>query len=100
MTLLKSPAVISSVMLLLAFLDWNYGYYTFLRLIVTGTAVYYAYYLYTTIKEQTFWFWTLVGIAILFNPIIPVYLYDKSLWTIIDIIVASFFVVFILKYKK
>ncbi len=97
---LKMPAVLASVMLLLVFLDWNYGYYTFLRLIITGTAIYYGYYLYTELKEQNFWFWVLVGIALLFNPVVPVYLHDKSLWLIIDILVASFFMAFLLKYKK
>jgi len=97
---LKTPAVISAIMLLLAFLDWNYGYYSFLRLVVTGTAIYYVYYLYTEFKEQNSWSWILIGIALLFNPIIPVYLQDKSLWLIIDIFVASFFIAFLLKYKK
>ncbi len=97
---LKTPAVISSIVLLLSFFDWNYGYYTFLRLAVTGTAVYYSYYLYTYLKEQNLWFWTLIGIALLFNPLIPIYLHDKSLWLIIDILVAGFFIALLLKHKQ
>ena len=96
----KIPAIISSILLLLTFLDWSYGYYTFLRVVVTGTALYYTYYLYTKIKWQTFWFWGLVIIAVLFNPIVPVYLKSKSIWGIIDVIVVIFFVTLIIKLKK
>jgi len=94
------PAIISIVLLLLTFLDWPYGYYTFLKFIITGTVIYYAYYLYTKAKWQGFWFWELIVTGILFNPIIPVYLGDKTVWGVIDIIVAIFFVSLIMKFKK
>jgi len=94
------PAIISIVLLLLTFLDWPYGYYTFLRFIITGVAVYYAFYLYAIEKWQGFWFWGLIVTGILFNPIIPVYLGDKAVWGVIDIIVAIFFVSLIIKFKK
>ncbi len=71
-----------------------------MRIVVTAVAVYYAYYLYEALKRKDFWFWALVIIAILFNPIVPIYLYDKSVWGIIDVIVAVFFVVLIIKFKK
>ena len=32
-------------------------------------------------------------IGILFNPIIPVYLHSKILWTVIDIITAVWFII-------
>ena len=96
----KTPAVIAVIMLLLTFFDWPYGYYNFLRIVVTGIAIYYAYYLYEIIKEQDFWFWSLVIIIILFNPIFPIYLGDKSVWGVIDTIVAIFFISLIIKFKK
>lgn len=96
----KIPAIISLIMLLLTFFDWPYGYYTLLRIVVTGIAIYYAYYLYEIVKERNFWFWSLVVIAILFNPIIPIYLYDKTIWGFIDVIVAIFFISLIVKFKK
>ena len=74
----KLPAIIASVLLLLTFFDWPYGYYNFLRIAVTIVAVYYAYYLYKTIEKLNFWFWGLVVISILFNPIFPIYLGSKS----------------------
>lgn len=92
----KWPAVIACILLLLTFLSWPYAFYTFLRIVVAGVAVYYAYYLFI-LKKQDFWFWTLVLIAILFNPFVPIYLNDKSIWGIIDIITAIFFVILINK---
>lgn len=92
----KLPAIFTSILLLLTFFNWPYAFYIFLRIAVTGVAVYYAYYLFT-LKKQDFWFWTLALIAILFNPFIPIYLNDKSIWGIIDIITAIFFVILINK---
>jgi len=94
------PAIIAIIFLLLTFFDWPYSFYSILRIVVTIVAVYYAYYLYEVLKRTDFWFWALVGIAILFNPIFPIYLYDKTAWGIIDIIVAIFFVILIVKFKK
>ncbi|MFH1182739.1 MAG: DUF6804 family protein [Candidatus Moraniibacteriota bacterium] len=88
MKLTRMPAIIASIMLLLTFLDWPSGYYTLLRIAVTGISVYYAFYTYSVQKKLDVWFWILVAIAVLFNPIFPIYLYDKSIWWIIDIATA------------
>ena len=95
----KWPAVLASGLLILSFLAWPYAYYTFLRIAITGVAVYYAYYLYS-IKKQDFWFWGFVVIAILFNPIFPIYLGDKSIWGIIDIATAIYFITYLFTEKK
>lgn len=94
------PAIAASALLLLTFLDWPYGYYNFLRIIVTIVGIYYAYYLYQKFQKLDFWFWGLVTIIIIFNPIFPIYLGDKSVWMIIDIITAIFFTGLIIKFKK
>lgn len=94
------PGIIVAVMLLLSFFDWQYGYYTLLRWAVTGVSVYYAYLLYIDHKEKIVWFWGLVITAILFNPIVPVYLYDKTLWNIIDVVVAVFFVILVVSLRE
>jgi hypothetical protein len=94
----KIPAIIAITFLLLSFFDWAYGYYTFLRIITTGALVYYAYHL-ISIKRQGFWLWAMILVAILFNPFIPVYIRDKSIWGIIDIITAIFLFIFISKEK-
>jgi len=95
----KWPAIVSIIFLLLSFASWPYGYYTFMKFVVTGSVVYYAYYLYQ-IKKQNFWFWSSVATAILFNPIIPIYLRNKTLWSFIDVIVIIFLIVLLNKFKK
>lgn len=94
------PAVIASVLLIASFFQWPYGYYSLLKIIVTGVAIYYAFYLYEVLKQHGFWFWVLIGIAIIFNPIFPIYLKDKTVWNAIDILVAIFLIVLILKYRN
>lgn len=94
------PAIIGIIFLLLSFFDWPYSFYTILRIVVTIVAIYYAYYLYETFQKTGFWFWLLVVIAILFNPIIPVHLYDKSIWSVIDVVVAIFFLGIIIKFRE
>ena len=95
----KWPAIISIIFLLLSFASWPYGYYTFMKFIVAGSAVYYAYYLYQ-IKKQNFWFWGLVVIIILFNPIIPIHLGVKAMWGFIDVAVIGFLIGIIIKFRK
>ena len=94
------PGVVAIILLLLSFLDWPYGYYTFLRFAITGVAIYYIYCLHLKEKWQTFWFWALMVIGILFNPFIPILLGDKSVWGIIDVIVATFFAILIISLKR
>jgi len=92
------PIIISSILLIIAvFPISEYGYYIFLRWVVFLSSVYVAY-LFFKIK-RTNWEWVIVIIAILFNPIIPVYL-SKEIWQVIDIIVAIIFIVTIFISKK
>jgi len=94
------PGIIAIVLLLLTFFNWPYGFYTFLRWIVTAIAIYYACYLYQSLKIKDFWFWALVVVAVLFNPIVPIYIYNKSTWGIIDVVVAIFFGIIVVKFKE
>lgn len=96
----KLPAVVAIVILLLSFIDFPYGFYTLLRIIVTGIALYYAYHLHKKNETQEFWFWVFTGIAILFNPFISIYLYDKSVWGVIDLVVAVLLLCFIRMIRK
>ena len=63
-------------MLFIAVLPLGSGYYDLLRLVVRVAAA-------VNIFRGSFIF---IPILILFNPIIPVYLYDKAVWAIIDIV--------------
>lgn len=73
-------------------------YYTFLRIIVSvaaGIAVYH-------FGRQKEFHWAIVFgmILILFNPIIPIHLYRKSVWIPIDIITGILFLLIIFIRKK
>lgn len=89
--------VICVIALLLAIPSiWSYGYYQFLRWLIAGTAVFIVY-VASKLAKKT-WIWIMAVIAILFNPIAPIY-FDKGAWVVIDIIVAALFLISIFKIK-
>lgn len=83
--------LICSGLLLAALADLPIGYYTFLRIVVTIVAIG------VIIREFdngiNFWVISFGLIAIIFNPIIPVYLNDKEAWMPIDIKSALLFII-------
>ena len=80
--------VVAGVMLLLALGSWRYSYYQILRVVVCGASIYLAWRM-LDLKLQG-WAWGFIGVAILFNPLYPIYL-DKSVWQLIDVAAAIFF---------
>lgn len=94
---IKIPLVVSIIMLLLAIPPiWPYGYYTLLRLVVCGTAIYVAWNARKLNKEG--WIWSMGFVALLFNPIIPIHL-DKLTWSAVDLGIAILFIISIFKLK-
>jgi hypothetical protein len=82
------PAVAAAVLLLIALGQHPYGYYTFLRWAVTAAAVVVAS---VAWKSTMQWVtWPFVAIAILFNPIAPIYL-TRQHWRPVDVICAVAF---------
>lgn len=84
-------------MLLLGVMNLPIEYYTFLRIVVTiGTIC-------VILKEHSdgiIWQVIFGVMAILFNPIIPVYLYSKSLWIPLDIVAAILFTIKLFNLKN
>ena len=78
---------IPAILLFLAFLELPYGYYTFLRLVVTGISLYAAFGL---LEKGSINFWVMLAIATLFNPLIPVHL-TKEIWLPINVLVGIYF---------
>lgn len=76
-------------LLLLAIAEMPIGYYTLLRIVVTIGAIL----VIISDYEEGINAWVIIFglIAVMFNPIIPIYLHDKELWVMIDIIVAVIF---------
>jgi len=86
---IKWIPIISIVILFLGIpAGWPYAYYQLLRWTISIFAAILAYNFHK--QEKTSWTWIFVGIAILFNPIAPVYL-NKGTWVILDIISAITF---------
>lgn len=82
--------LISGVILFLAIGNHPSSYYTILRWVVFCTS-FYSGWVFSKLEKHS-WSWLFFIVGILFNPIIPVYL-DRLTWQIIDIIVASIFVI-------
>ena len=93
------PAVVAIMAMLLALLSWQYGMYTLLKGVTAVVAAYYAYDIYIGSRSFGIWFWIMVAVALFLNPIIPVYLYDKGLWQIVNVVVAVLFIVLILSKR-
>jgi hypothetical protein len=84
---------------LLAFAPMSYGYYTFLRIVVSGASAYVAYQGFKTNKNPVFLWWVFSGLAILFNPIIPIKL-SADEWEIFNFITAVLFGFLLYKLLK
>ena len=82
------PAVAAAILLVVALGHHPYGYFTFLRWAVTVAAIAVAG---AAWKSAFQWVtWPFVAIAILFNPIAPIYMTRQD-WRPIDIICAIAF---------
>jgi uncharacterized membrane protein len=93
----KLQAIIPALLLLAAvFGHWPYGFYTLLRLVVCGCSAYLAVKANST--RSVGWTWILGGMAVLFNPILPVRM-QRSDWQIVDALAAVTLFVFVALYK-
>jgi predicted membrane protein len=89
---LKTLLMVAAFTLLLGVIPiWPYGFYTLLRLIVCGSTGYVAY------KEKRHRV-ALIIIAILFNPIVPVYLI-RAIWIPIDLCVGIYLLILSKKFS-
>lgn len=93
---MKGILLIVAIALLLALAPLPIGYYTFLRILVTISSIL------IIAKELkiglTIWSIFFGITAIIFNPIIPICLYQKSLWIPIDIVAVLIFLSY--SFKK
>lgn len=76
-------------MLLIAFLDWPYGYYQFLRLVVFLTGGFLTWQI-VVWKQSRMWA-VLFGImAFVMNPLFPIHL-TREIWSILNLVFAAVF---------
>ena len=83
----KSLLIIAIIMLLVAIFPLPYNYYPVLRVVVTASALFAAFYFFD--KDDIQSGVVLVLIALLWNPILPIYL-SKALWIPLDIVAAIY----------
>lgn len=74
------------VLLLIGLADLSGGYYTLMRIVVSITGAIVCVMEYNAKGKLNLWIILYAAMVILFNPIIPIYLYDKDIWIPIDII--------------
>lgn len=77
------------VVMAIGVLPMPYGYYNLSRLVVCGCSTYFACHLFLR-KDITF-VWLFGFLAVLYNPIAPVHLYEKELWMIVNVLTAALF---------
>jgi hypothetical protein len=75
-------------MAFLAIFPWGYGYYQILRIVLCLSSAVVAYGFYKS--QLSGWALALAAIAILFNPIFPIYM-TRASWSRIDVITALLF---------
>lgn len=85
----KVPAIVTVILLLCTVSrKWPYGFYTILRVVASGSAVYLA--AGSNKLDKKPWVWLMGATAIVFNPIVPVRL-DRSMWIYLDLAAALLF---------
>jgi len=86
----RVAAIISILLLFLAIIErWPYGFYTFLRIVVCVSALYLAFQAHKIHKP--FSTWVLGGVAVLFNPFVPIYM-QRTQWRWFDFLGLVVFV--------
>ena len=89
---LRSLIWIPIALLLIAVLPLPYGYYMLLRLIIPVCSIIVAVNAYKT-QPDTIFLYVFIGMAILYNPLIPISLF-KEIWIVINLITAGAFYIY------
>jgi len=74
----------------------GHAFFTLLKLVVFCSSIYFSWLAYQT--KQNFWMARFIIIAFVFNPIIGFHL-GKDLWQLLDVVVAIFYIISILRFK-
>ena len=77
------------VVLVIALFPLPIGYFTLSRLVVSACALYYAIQFHK--RNNTTYTWIYGFLVVLYNPIIPIYLYEKVIWVIVNLITIYIF---------
>jgi hypothetical protein len=91
------PVVISSIMLLIAISDCQYGYYVLLRLVVSAVGLLLIWHSYNF--KRMIWFWAFCLLVLVFNPLVPVR-FDKETWRFLDAATAAAMLLYLWVARK
>lgn len=84
------PWIAFTVLIIALIPGLPYGYYQLLRWVVCGFSCYGA--LLSHQRNRQSWKWVFVGLAVLFNPLLPVHL-SRQIWFPLDIAASIVFAV-------
>ena len=76
-----SVITIAAIAVAIGLLPMPYGYYMLLRLFLCGVSLYFL----TRPSVRDAEKWVLAGLVVLFNPLVPIELGSKPLWSIVNI---------------
>ena len=82
---------IAAAMLFIGAVSMPSGYYDLLRFVILGAGAFAAYQNYEVAKKN--WAIAFGVITLVFNPFVPLYIYDKFVWLVIDIIAGVLFLI-------
>ena len=77
------------VVLVIALFPLPIGYFTLSRLVVSACALYYAIQFHK--RKNITYTWIYGFLVVLYNPIIPIYLYEKFIWIVVNLITIYIF---------
>lgn len=76
-----SVITIAAIAVAIGLLPMPYGYYMLLRLFLCGVSLYFL----TRPSVRDAEKWVLAGLVVLYNPLVPIELGSKPLWSIVNI---------------
>lgn len=94
---MKNSCIILSILLIVCLFNMPYGYYILVRYIAAIVFGVLAYKSYKDSNESLMILW--ISLAILFQPFIKIPL-GRTMWNIVDVIVAIVLAIFVAKTKK
>jgi hypothetical protein len=83
--------LIPSILSFMAMARMPYGFYTLTRIVVCGTAAWFAIVGWKDSQVSCLWATAFLLIALLYNPIVPIHL-KRSTWFYLDILTATAFI--------
>lgn len=95
---MKIEGYIAAGFLFLGALSMPSEYYVLMRWVVTAVGISFAYYSFN--NSEPFWGIAFGCFSLIFNPIVPLYLYGKFTWVLIDLVAGLSFVIFTNKLKQ